>query len=68
MLRRAALVNPLARRFGLWHRHFMQKTENKSREERLADALRANLRRRKANTSDSGRANADRPSSPKSVD
>lgn len=42
-----ALVNPLASISLLWHRDKMTKSQNKSREERLAEALRANLRRRK---------------------
>ena len=48
MRRCAALVKPLASNNQLWHRHFMEKSPAKSREERLAEALRANLRRRKA--------------------
>jgi hypothetical protein len=43
----AALVKPLARFTALWHLPGMKKPEDKSREERLAEALRANLRRRK---------------------
>jgi hypothetical protein len=42
-----ALVNPLASISLLWHRDKMTKSHNKSREDRLAEALRANLRRRK---------------------
>ena len=42
-----ALVKPLASISLLWHRDKMAKSENKSREDRLAEALRANLRRRK---------------------
>lgn len=46
----AALVKQLARIAALWHLPCMKKPENKSREERLAEALRANLRRRKMAT------------------
>jgi hypothetical protein len=68
MLSGAALVKPLARRPLLWHRHFMEKTGNKSREARLAEALRANLRRRKAQDSDAQRAKDADSSCPKSAD
>jgi hypothetical protein len=43
----AALVKQLARVPALWHWAPMKKPDDKSREERLAEALRANLRRRK---------------------
>jgi hypothetical protein len=43
----AALVKQLARIAALWHLSCMKKPEDKSRQERLAEALRANLRRRK---------------------
>ena len=51
MLSDAALVKPLARKAWLWHRQNMKKQDNKSREARLAEALRANLRRRKVQDS-----------------
>ena len=51
MLSDAALVKPLACFVRLWHRQNMEKQDNKSREARLAEALRANLRRRKVQDS-----------------
>lgn len=67
MLSDAALVKPLAPKLVLWHRHFMEKPVNKSREERLAEALRANLRRRKAQNSDAQREKSSDTNSPKSA-
>ena len=68
MLSGAALVKPLARFVQLWHREFMTKPPTPSREERLAEALRANLRRRKAQDNGAGREKAGETSSPKSTD
>lgn len=68
MLSGATLVKPLARFDQLWHREFMTKPPTPSREERLAQALRANLRRRKEQDGGAHR-DADRgTSSPKSTD
>ena len=64
----AALVKPLARNAGLWHREFMTKPPTPSREERLAEALRTNLRRRKTQDSDALRAKKRESSCPKSAD
>ena len=68
MLSGASLVKPLAPNTVLWHRHFMEKAGNKSREERLAEALRANLRRRKAQNSDARASKPADSNSPKSTD
>lgn len=68
MLSDAALVKPLARFVQLWHREIMTKPQTPSREERLAEALRANLRRRKAQDSNARRKKADETNSPKSAD
>ena len=68
MLSDAALVKPLARKAKLWHREIMAKPRTPSREERLAEALRTNLRRRKAQDSDSVRAKKRESSCPKSTD
>jgi hypothetical protein len=68
MLSSAALVKPLAPNPLLWHRHFMTKSDNMSREERLAEALRANLRRRKAQDRDTRRAKSAAVNCPKSED
>jgi hypothetical protein len=68
MLSGTSLVKPLAPNSFLWHRHFMEKAGNKSRDERLAEALRANLRRRKAQTSDSRPSKPGDSNSPKSTD
>jgi hypothetical protein len=68
MLSDAALVKPLARKAWLWHREFMTKLQTPSREERLAEALRTNLRRRKAQNSDAVRSKKREASFPKSTD
>ncbi len=68
MLSDASLVKPLARNAGLWHREFMTKPPTPSREERLAEALRTNLRRRKTQDSDALRAKKRESSCPKSAD
>jgi hypothetical protein len=68
MLSDAALVKPLACFVRLWHREFMAKPQTPSREERLAEALRANLRRRKAQDSDAPLAKKRESSFPKSTD
>ncbi len=43
----AAIVKQLARSFTIWQGEVMKKTGILSKEDRLAEALRANLRRRK---------------------
>jgi hypothetical protein len=65
MRRDAANVKQLAPRHGLWHGRDMKKPKPVSKEDRLAEALRANLRRRK-----SGGAAPQRPipSCPKPAD
>ncbi len=68
MLSDAALVKPLARFDQLWHREIMAKPQTPSREQRLAEALRANLRRRKVQDSATRLEKVDEPSSPKSTD
>jgi hypothetical protein len=68
MLSGAALVKPLARFDQLWHREFMTKPQPPSREQRLAEALRANLRRRKAQDGGARRDTERETSSPKSTD
>jgi hypothetical protein len=50
MRRDAANVKQLALVAALWHWVFMKKPQTQTKEERLAEALRANLRRRKAAT------------------
>jgi hypothetical protein len=66
MLSDAALVKPLACFVRLWHRQNMEKQDNKSREARLAEALRANLRRRKVQDSSVRREKGEESSCPKS--
>lgn len=68
MLSAAALVKPLASNKQLWQRHFMEKPEIKTRQERLAEALRANLRRRKVKDSDAKPVSFGDSSCPKSTD
>jgi hypothetical protein len=64
----AALVKPLACNLLLWHLRFMTKSDSKSREQRLAEALRLNLRRRKAQDGGARRDKETPASCPKSTD
>ncbi len=64
MQRDADNVKQLALASTLWHWTFMKKTQTQTKEERLAEALRANLRRRKAATKTSEET---KPSPDKSV-
>jgi hypothetical protein len=64
MRRDAANVKQLALTSALWQWVFMKKPQTQTKEERLAEALRANLRRRKAVTKTS---EANTPSPDKSV-
>ena len=68
MRRRARYVKRLASLVGLWHRFLMQKRKPDSREARLAEALRANLRRRKVACREDFQVVEKPPSSPKSDD
>jgi hypothetical protein len=62
MRREAANVKQLALASALWHWALMKKSQTKSKEERLAEALRANLRRRKvaAKTSEEAKPSTDK--------
>lgn len=65
MLRRGTYVKQLAPSHRIWHRFWMKPVKPKSKEDRLAEALRANLRRRKA----AGPVQSQAPvNSPKSTD
>jgi hypothetical protein len=64
----AALVKRLAQTKGLWHWPIVPKPDNKSREERLAEALRANLRRRKVSGRDTKPGKMGGANCPKSAD
>lgn len=66
MRRRAQYVKRLACLSCLWHPIMMQKRTENDREARLAEALRANLRRRKASgpqNDDKGPSTANSPKS-----
>ena len=57
MRRCARNVRPLAQAFSCWHRRFMADSrQEKDKADRLRNALRENLRRRKQQTRDSVRA------------